>query len=55
MDKRLEAHFKKSRKEHTKIKHQLFSEVLKASLYIANNMSRNNKYPNYSSSCTYTY
>ncbi len=49
MDKRPEAHFKKPRMEHTKIKHHLFSETLKVSLYIANNMARNNKYMNFDS------
>jgi hypothetical protein len=40
MDKRPEAHFKKPKMEHTEIKHHLFSETLKTSLSIANNMAR---------------
>ncbi len=47
-----ESHFKKPRMEHTEIKHYLFSEIFKASLFIANNMVRNNKYTN---SNSYTY
>ncbi|MHB1645910.1 MAG: three-Cys-motif partner protein TcmP [bacterium] len=47
-----EEHFKKSKMEHTKIKHYLFSGTLKTSLSIANMMIRNSKY-NKSDSYTY--